>query len=441
MAESVVKTMDIMPDYLEKAYKDLLANVFKYDEETGEFSGIATESPLYGKQVYQAADGSGTTTDPSLAALDEAGKPVSYYKTADGTYTTDASLAELDQFGNPIYATEGGVAPPTKIGFTDLQQKAIDMLMGEKDPVTGEYSYSGLGAYKPYLDMAEDLYKKSEEAIDASTAMYDPRGQIVYETVEKMNKPLPMDHPDYDPNAPMGTGEYEKVAKMQDVYDDEGNVIGREEVRTGGYKDFYDPFVEDVIDTTLADLYDIKEKETMKTRGEQIGLGAFGGSRGSVADAQLVRDYMREAGSQGSKLRSEAFNTAMGYSTKAFEDAMTRGQTAGQLFQDLGTGIGALGEAAQALGFKDVNAAFNVGSLEQGQLQAEYDAERQAQLEEAYEPFALMGYAADMIRGIPVSSTGLTAAGTPQGSPTANVLTDTLSLGGGSGLFSLGAKT
>lgn len=428
MAESVVKTMDLMPEYLEKMFKDLMKNVYSYDEETGEFTGIATTSPLYGKQIYQAADGSGTTTDPELAALDEAGNPVSYYQTAEGEYTTDASLAELDQFGNPIFATEGGVAPPSKIGFTELQQKAIDMLMGTQDPVTGEYDYSGLGVYKPYLDMAEDLYKKSEEAIDASTATYDPRGQIQYDTKDIL---------DAEGNV---IGQ-EKVAQMQDVFDEEGNVIGQEEVRAGGYKDYYDPFVEDVIDTTLADLYDIRQTEANELMGKAASMGAFGGSRAAVADQELLRNYMREAGAQGSKLRSEAFNTAMGYSTDAFENAMTRGQTAGQMFQDLGTGIGALGEAAQALGFKDINAAFNVGSLEQGQLQAEYDAERQAQLEEAYEPFALLSYAADMMQGIPVSGTGLTAAGTPQGSPTANIVTDTLGLDAGGDLFTLGSKT
>ena len=429
--ESVVKSMNLDPEWIEKIKKDIMKNVFEYDEDTGEFTGIATESQLYGKQIYQAADGSGTTTDPALAALDDAGNPVSYYQTKDGEYTTDASLAELDQFGNPIFATEGGVAPPTKIGFTELQQKAIDMLMGTQDPQTGEYDFSGLGAYKPYLDMAEDLYKKSEETIDASTEMYDPRGRIQYDWKDVVDE------------AGNVTGR-EKVARMQDVYDDKGNVIGQEEVRAGGYKDYYNPFVEDVVDTTLADLSDIKDAETMKSRGEQIGLGAFGGSRGAVADSQFLQDYMREAARAGGELRSEAFDKAMGYSTNAFENAMTRGQTAGQMFQDLGTGLGALGEAAQALGFKDINAAFNVGSLEQGQLQAEYDAEREAQLEEAYEPYAQLSYAFDMISGMGTGGSGLTATGTPQGSPTANILTDTLGLdagGGDGGLFSLGSKT
>ena len=76
---------------------------------------------------------------------------------------------------------------------------------------------------------------------------------------------------------------------------------------------------------------------------------------------------------------------------------MKRGQGAGQLFQGLGTGIGALGEAQQALGQKDVNALFNAGSLEQGQLQSEYDVQRAAQLEEAYEPFARFSYMLDFV--------------------------------------------
>ena len=59
------------------------------------------------------------------------------------------------------------------------------------------------------------------------------------------------------------------------------------------------------------------------------------------------------------------------------------GQNAANLFGTLGQGIGslatqqgALGESAQASLLKDVNALFNVGTLEQQQLQAEYDVDR-----------------------------------------------------------------
>jgi hypothetical protein len=93
------------------------------------------------------------------------------------------------------------------------------------------------------------------------------------------------------------------------------------------------------------------------------------------------------------------------------------------MFSQLGTGIGALGEAAQQLGFQDVNALFNTGRLEQEQLQKEYDAQRAAQLEEAYEPFARFAYMRDILSGVPVSGTGISAVGIPESSSFNNVLT------------------
>jgi hypothetical protein len=103
------------------------------------------------------------------------------------------------------------------------------------------------------------------------------------------------------------------------------------------------------------------------------------------------------------------------------------------LFQGLGTGIGALGEAAQALGQKDVNALFNIGQLEQQQLQREFDVQRAGQLEEAYEPFARFSYMRDILQGIPSSGTALSAAATPQASPLGNVLSYGSSIAGAQG--------
>ncbi len=68
------------------------------------------------------------------------------------------------------------------------------------------------------------------------------------------------------------------------------------------------------------------------------------------------------------------------------------------------------------MGFQDVNTLFNTGTLEQSQLQAEYDVQRAAQLEEAYEPFARFSYMRDILSGVPSSGTSLSAAATPQAS-------------------------
>ena len=386
MAEEIIsKQMTLLPEYQENFLKDLLANIYQVDPETQEVTGIASRSPLFGEPI-----------------LDASGNQM--FVGADGTPTSDASQARVDQYGNPVLATEGGVAAPDVIRFTDAQQKALNLLTGDIDPDTGEYTYEGIGAFKDELDRAKAVQELGISAVEGSTGRYDPLGQIVRDA-------------DGNPVIDPTTGD---------------------PVREGGYKDFYDPFVEDVIDTTLADIRREGDIANIGARAEAVGAGAFGGSRQAIAEQELQRNIEDRAARTAAQLRSAAYTGAQNQAQSAFENQMKRGQGAGQLFQSLGTGIGALGEAQQALGQKDVNALFNVGSLEQQQLQSEYDVQRAAQLEEAYEPFARFSYMRDILSGVPSSGTSLAASATPQASPLANVLggaSTQISAGGGQPLL------
>ena len=68
-------------------------------------------------------------------------------------------------------------------------------------------------------------------------------------------------------------------------------------------------------------------------------------------------------------------------------------------------------------------------------MQSEYDVQRSAQLEEAYEPFARFSYMRDILSGVPSSGTSLSAAATPQASPLANVIG-----GAGAGMVAQGQQ-
>jgi|TARA_R110000744_G_scaffold23042_1_gene58629 hypothetical protein len=379
--EYITKSMNLLPEYQEKYLKDLLANIYQTDEATGEVSGIASQSPLFGNPV-----------------LDEEGNPM--YEAADGSgFTSDVSLAKTDQYGTPIEGTEGGVAAPDVMRFTDAQTEALRRMTGYTDPETGEVVYeSGIGAYKDYLDKAESTYDKGIASLDASTAQYDPLGQIQYDEAG---------------NA---------------LLDANGNPV-----RTGGYKDFYDPFVEDVIDATYADIDRAGAIENVGQRAQSVGAGAFGGSRQALQESELQRNLIDQKARTGSQLRSAAYTGAQNQAQSAFENQQKRGQNAGQLFQGLGTGIGALGEATQSLGMTDINSLFNVGQLEQNQLQKEYDVQRAGQLEEAYEPFSRFSYMRDVLSGVPSSGTSLAAAATPQASPMSNVMAGANIYGGAQG--------
>ena len=116
MAEDFVqKSMTLLPEYQEEFLKNLLANIYQVDPETGTITGIAARSPLESQQYYQTEDG-GSTLDPSAAAVDEAGNPIRLYEAAAGGFTSDPTMAAMDQYDQPIFAMEGGVGAPDVIG-------------------------------------------------------------------------------------------------------------------------------------------------------------------------------------------------------------------------------------------------------------------------------------------------------------------------------------
>lgn len=136
-----------------------------------------------------------------------------------------------------------------------------------------------------------------------------------------------------------------------------------------------------------------------------------------MVEQQTQSDIEDRKAQVGAQLRS-----------KAFGQAMDRGQSAAQLFGQLGKGLGslgiqqgALGEAAQSQLLKDVNALFNVGSLEQGQLQSEFDVQRVGQLEQAYEPFGRFAFMRDILSGVPTGQSSFATTYTPQINPVGNI--------------------
>jgi hypothetical protein len=190
------------------------------------------------------------------------------------------------------------------------------------------------------------------------------------------------------------------------------------------YRQFYDPFVEDVIRSTEADIQRQADIERQRIGGAAVQSGAFGGSRQAVAEQELQRNAAQQMADTSARLRSAAFTGAQQQAQSAFENQMARGQTAAQIFGQLGQGIGqlgvqqgALGEAAQSAAQRDVNALFNVGGLEQAQRQAEFDVQRAAAIEEAYEPMGRFNFMSSILRGMPLTQQTMGSTVVPQPNP------------------------
>jgi hypothetical protein len=361
------QTLNLLPEYQERFLKDLLANVYrteqreKIDPATGEVMLDESGQPIM--ESYAAGIGA---VNPLLGTpqFDAEGNPV-YQRDEAGNLVLDAS-------GQAIQEVVGGVPRPDVMPLTPAQQQAISL------------GISGIGAYAPMMEEAKGTYAAGIGAVEGALGRYDPRGQLVY---------------DYEGNV------------ITDVDPETGQTVDR---RVGGYKDFYDPFVEDVIDVTQADIQRAGDINKIGERARAVGAGAFGGSRQAVAESELQRNIEQQKARTGAQLRSQAYTGAQQQAQTAFENQMKRGQTGGQIFQGLGTAQAGLGQLAQSLGYQDVQNLMNVGGVEQQQQQAEYDVQRQSAIESAYEPFQRFSYMSDIFRGVPSTQTELTIGSAPK---------------------------
>jgi len=336
MADDTIRqeTLNLLPDYQERFLKDLLANIYSVDPETGQPSGIAATSPLYGRPVTDAN-----------------GNPV-YELNDDGS-------PRLDIRGQPIQRVEGGVPRPEIMPFTPAQMQAAQM------------AFQGIGAYAPYLQQARGTMQKGVAALGGTTGAYDPQS----------------------------------------------------------YKSYYDPFVEQVVSASERDIARQGDIERDRVNAQAVQSGAFGGSRQAVAEQELQRNTADQMARTGSQLRSAAYTGAQQQAQNVFENQMQRGQNAASIFQGLGAAQAGLGEMAQGLSQRDVNALFNMGALEQGQRQSEYDVQRAGAIEAAYEPFQRFSYMSDIFRGVPSSSSTLAVTSAPTPSPVSSILGTGMSLG------------
>ena len=143
--------------------------------------------------------------------------------------------------------------------------------------------------------------------------------------------------------------------------------------------------------------------------GNVVGSGAFGGSRSGIASALLAGDTLDRIGQQSGQLRAAGFESALQQARNLADAQIRERSLAGAL---AGQRAG-LGELQQRLGQQDIANLLGIGSLQQGQAQALLDAQRQSDLQQAYEPFQRLGFFSDILRGVPSASQTVTATTAP----------------------------
>jgi hypothetical protein len=169
------------------------------------------------------------------------------------------------------------------------------------------------------------------------------------------------------------------------------------------YQQFMDPYTEDVIASTQADIARQGAQQQNQLGASAVGSGAFGGSRQGIAQGEIARNVMDQQARTGAQLRSQGFAQAQNL---AQQQALTGqlGQTTGALgaqIGQMGTQTAALGQLGQQMGVQDVNTLLGIGGLQQGQTQKGLDIDRANALAQQALPYQQVGFMSDLFRGVP----------------------------------------
>ena len=239
---------------------------------------------------------------------------------------------------------------------------------------------------------------------------------------------------------------------------------------------FMNPYQEAVTQNALQEMRRQADIAEQGAAAQAVAAGAFGGTREGVQRAETergVQDLMQQRIMQD---YAQNYAQAQQAAQSAFENQQGRqlagGQALGQAgmqFANLGQGIGgltaqqagidlsraeslgslgsqmgalgtqygALGQATQQLGAADAGLLAGLGGLERQIEQAQIDAIRQTQLQDAMMPYQQLGFVSDIYRGAPTTSMALTS----QTAPTASPLQTAVGLGVGTLATAAGAKT
>jgi hypothetical protein len=166
---------------------------------------------------------------------------------------------------------------------------------------------------------------------------------------------------------------------------------------------FYNPYQSYVLD-------EINRQAQMKQQGiadQAILSGAFGGGREGVQRAELQRGTLDVLG----RAQQTGFNTAL---QAAQQQQAAERAGAAQL--------GNLGQIQQTMAGTDIQRQLAAGGLQRQIAQAQLDATRQTQLQRSAEPLQRLEFLSNIYAAGPKSTSGITAATTPQSSPLAQSL-------------------
>ena len=184
------------------------------------------------------------------------------------------------------------------------------------------------------------------------------------------------------------------------------------------FQQFMSPYQQQVIDTTLTEFDQQRQKALAQQQAQAIAGGAFGGAREGVQRAEFGAQTLQDRAALQAQLLQQGFGQAQ--------------QQAAQAFQQQ-TGLASL--QPTLLG-QQIAGISGLGQQQQAQAQAVLDAQAAAAREAAFEPYTRYGLVGQQLTGLVGGFPTQVQTFNPQ-QPASPLQT---ALGTGLGLASIGGK-
>ena len=198
-----------------------------------------------------------------------------------------------------------------------------------------------------------------------------------------------------------GMGAYDKASQLVDP---------------AAISQYFNPFEQQVVDQSLADLARQSNIQGVSDRARAAGAGAFGGSRMGVQEAERSGRLFDASARTAGALRQQGYTQAAQLAQNAAQIQSQIGAGVGSLGTTLG-GLGVqqagLGELTSRLNTQDMQNMMTVGGMLQDQQQKEIEAKRLTDTQNYYLPYQQYGFMGDTIASVPTSMQTVQAGSAP----------------------------
>ena len=280
-----------------------------------------------------------------------------------------------------------------------------------------ETGRQGIGAYQPYLTAGSEALTAGQTSMGEAADILrgaDTRGQFE------------------------GAQQAQQLALMGTAAN--AGPIGEQQIQN-----YMNPFTNLALNQQLQEMNRQAQMQQQGMNAQAVRAGAFGGSREGIQRAEMGRNLAQTQNQAIAQAMQQNYAQALA----AAQQQQGAGLAAANQFANIGQGIGslagqqyniganmaqglgslstqmgnlgvqqaALGAQQQALGQQDVNFLYNLGAQEQRQSQAELDALRATQMQEAMQPYQQLAFLSDIYKGAPSTQMAMTQQSQPTPSP------------------------